>query len=399
MESRKFLLFSTFFPPYHLGGDATHVENLAKLLSENGNEVHVVYLIDSYAFKKGKVSKFFMDNCEDRIIHHPLTSPFGNLSLFKAYSFGESSYYSEKCQDIVSKVNPDVIHYHNIAGFGPSILKYKARERKLYTAHDYWLICQTSKLIRPGGSYCRRAHGCEYCQLYEKRPFQFWRMGSNFRNNLLSLDCIIAPSEFMKNILFNFGINNYIEAIPNFVANSSLPIVEPKGRKYFLYVGLLNKHKGIMDLILNYDSIYNCFGIPLHIVGAGPLDQRIINHISKNNMVNKIKLIGKISDYQLRVEYSKAMALFVPSVWPENNPMVVLEALSHGTPVIGKAIGGIPEIIDNLDHGLLYNTNDELMTSIEKILDEPSLIYKSRDVHDRIYSDSVYLKKYMQILI
>ena len=52
MESKKIVYFSTFFPPFHIGGDATHVENLARLLNKNGNEVHVVHLLDSYYFKK-----------------------------------------------------------------------------------------------------------------------------------------------------------------------------------------------------------------------------------------------------------------------------------------------------------------------------------------------------------
>ena len=43
METAKILMVSTFYPPYHLGGDAIHVKYLADELSKAGHEVHVIH--------------------------------------------------------------------------------------------------------------------------------------------------------------------------------------------------------------------------------------------------------------------------------------------------------------------------------------------------------------------
>ena len=53
----------------------------------------------------------------------------------------------------------------------------------------------------------------------------------------------------------------------------------------------------------------------------------------------------------------------LPSEWYENNPMGVIESLCAGTPVLGAAIGGIPELIDDGKTGFLFEAgNTEKMT-------------------------------------
>ena len=53
MDSLKFLMTCSFYPPYHVGGDATHVEYLAKELAKRGHEVHVFHSLDAYKIKRG----------------------------------------------------------------------------------------------------------------------------------------------------------------------------------------------------------------------------------------------------------------------------------------------------------------------------------------------------------
>ena len=54
METAKILMVSTFYPPYHLGGDAIHVKYLADELSKAGHEVHVIHSLDAYNLKKNE---------------------------------------------------------------------------------------------------------------------------------------------------------------------------------------------------------------------------------------------------------------------------------------------------------------------------------------------------------
>lgn len=83
----------------------------------------------------------------------------------------------------------------------------------------------------------------------------------------------------------------------------------------------------------------------------------------------------------------RARFVVVPSEWYENYPMSVLEAMACGTPVIGAAIGGIPEIVADGKNGLLFPSGDAeaLATKIEYLLDHPDLaIHMGRSGREQI---------------
>jgi glycosyltransferase involved in cell wall biosynthesis len=70
------------------------------------------------------------------------------------------------------------------------------------------------------------------------------------------------------------------------------------------------------------------------------------------------------------------MFVVAPSEWYENNPMSIIEAFAYGKPVIGARIGGIPELVEDGETGLLFSTGDAmgLRRCIEQILANPGLI-------------------------
>ena len=71
----------------------------------------------------------------------------------------------------------------------------------------------------------------------------------------------------------------------------------------------------------------------------------------------------------------------VPSVWYENRPAVILEAFATGTPVIAARIGGITELVQHGQNGLLFEVGSEaeLAEQLQRLLDEPDLLAKLRD--------------------
>jgi len=58
-----------------------------------------------------------------------------------------------------------------------------------------------------------------------------------------------------------------------------------------------------------------------------------------------VRMLGKVPFYEMGTLYSAADLTLVPSVWYDNSPTVIYESLLGGTPVLGSAIGGIPELI------------------------------------------------------
>jgi glycosyltransferase involved in cell wall biosynthesis len=76
---------------------------------------------------------------------------------------------------------------------------------------------------------------------------------------------------------------------------------------------------------------------------------------------------------QMIMEFDVAV---VPSIWPDNSPLVVLESLSAKKPVIGANIGGIPDFVQNGLNGLLFEAGNssDLAEKMRKITESPDLI-------------------------
>lgn len=78
---------TTFYPPFHFGGDALYVQALSRALVARGHEVEVVHCLDAYSAVKGKsVERPILD--QDGIRVHRLSSGFGILSPLLSHQTG-----------------------------------------------------------------------------------------------------------------------------------------------------------------------------------------------------------------------------------------------------------------------------------------------------------------------
>jgi glycosyltransferase involved in cell wall biosynthesis len=103
---------------------------------------------------------------------------------------------------------------------------------------------------------------------------------------------------------------------------------------YFLIGGRLQPHKNNEAVL----QLFNKNGLPLHVFGTGR-QEPYLRSIAKSN----IKFLGRISDEQLRDEYSGAQALIYPPY--EDFGLMSVEAAACGTPTIGLGQAGILETV------------------------------------------------------
>ena len=410
METKKILMITSFYPPYHVGGDATHVKYLSESLVKQGHEVHVMYSIDAYNLKKGeKTIKEENEENENFPIIHKLKSPIGRFEPIFNYTFGTQYYTFKIFRNLIKENKFDIVHYHNISLLGYRILKKlnNYHYKRIYTAHGYWSICPLGNLFKENKKIChnlpnQKFYSCISCLLKSKRPIQIWRYLVKYEKYFRSLDCIIAPSLFMKKKLMEKKINSKIYVIPNFVPDppDEKIIKKIKYGDYFLYAGALEENKGIGILMKTF--LDREIKSKLIIVGTGSLYSKVKKLVEKKNKESskKILFFGWAEKNFLYSLYYYTNALILPSLWYENAPLSVLECLSVGTPVIGANIGGIPEILEKIDPDLIFNGN-KIETLKEKILNFNKVKYSRKEIKEvwrKNFSEEIYLKRYLKII-
>ena len=397
-DKKRILMVTSFYPPYHVGGACTHVYYLANELAKKGHEVHVLYSKDAYYLKrKHKPSTSNYVNHENVHLHELKTS-MGKLSLLYTYVFGALPFKKEVIDLFNQKF--DVIHYHNISMLGPKVLQY-GNAKKIYTAHDHWLICAFNDYFTRG-RICRnniKQIGCSLCLLRNKRPVQLWRHTKMLQNSLKNIDLIISPSVYLKNFLIKNSINIPVMVLPNFISHPPEHIEENRileKNSYFFYAGMLEEIKGITNLLKAFkDSDKG-----LIIAGKGSLERHVRSFISKNKLKNRIIYVGWLEGEEIYSYYKNALAFILPSLCPENSPLTVLEAMSVGTPSIGSNIGGIPEIIKKIDEDLVFRYNDTMGLK-EKAANFDKNKYDTeaiKEIYKKNFSPESYIEQYLEII-
>jgi glycosyltransferase involved in cell wall biosynthesis len=261
---------------------------------------------------------------------------------------------------LLNDFNPDVVHLHNIHSYLSPVVAQVARRRGLrvvWTMHDYKLICPAYTCLRAG-------RPCEACFSRKSGVFRHACMKGSRAASLLAwmealywnrkklerlTDRFISPSSFLKEKMVSAGFRaEQIEVLPNFMHRPTPP---PAGKgAYYCYTGRLSAEKGVATLL----DAARRLPFPLKVIGGGPL----LDSLRKQFPQTHIEFTGQLPAEQLLPAVQQAQFLVMPSVWYENNPFSVIEALCLGTPVLGANIGGIPELIEDGVNGMLFEPGD-----------------------------------------
>jgi glycosyltransferase involved in cell wall biosynthesis len=393
-------MITTFYPPYNFGGDGIFVHRLSNELACRGHQVDVIHCVDSYRLlARREPTKTYDDH--PNVTVHGLKSPVGFFSPLATQQTGFPFFKSACIRKILEK-GFDVIHYHNISLVGgPRILEY-GRGIKLYTMHEYWLVCPTHVMFRFGREPCRRPH-CFPCTLVYRRPPQWWRYLGLMEGAVKHVDAFISPSRFNKDKHHQMGLNVRIEHIPYFIpplaGGAPKPIEaaqETLDKPYFLFVGRLEKIKGLQTLI----SVFRCYRkAQLLVAGTGGYEARL-RQLTQG--INNIHFLGFLSEQKLQTLYRKAVALIVPSMWFDVFPNVILEAFRQKTPAIVRRMGGMPEYIEESGAGFVYDTNEALVAAMNQVLVDPScrrrLGQRGHQAYQREWTAEVHLERYYALI-
>ena len=138
-------------------------------------------------------------------------------------------------------------------------------------------------------------------------------------------------------------------------------------------VGFIGRLEYPKDPLLFIETIKKARINNAVIVGDGDLRSAVQNSIKKNNLENKVDFIGEVHRDQVFDILAKLRVVVMTSRW-EGLPLLPLEAISIGTPVVATSVGGLPEIIVDGAGGILVERDsNQIRSAIEKLLRDPAL--------------------------
>lgn len=275
-----------------------------------------------------------------------------------------SGYHAMK--QAIARFAPDVIHAHNTFPLlSPSIFwAAKARTTPVVlTLHNFRLTCANASLFRDGRP-CEQCVGHVPVPALRHRCYKRSLAGTaavvcmNSLHRRLGtyrkkVDAYIALSEFSKAILVRSGLPpEKIFVKSNFTFDPSQAAVSRSPQMVF--AGRVSSEKGPQLLLQAWNSIKPS-GHKLLMFGDGPDREDLQGRYTGDGAV---VWLGAQPRERVIAALASSRFLVVPSLLYENMPMVVLEALSVGTPVIAPNSGPFPELITHQKEGLLFTRGD-----------------------------------------
>jgi colanic acid/amylovoran biosynthesis glycosyltransferase len=178
------------------------------------------------------------------------------------------------------------------------------------------------------------------------------------REKIQHASFVVAISEFTRSQLYRWAesadwckihvIHCGLDEM--FLSAATTPIQE---RPRLVNVGRLSEQKG--QLLLIEAAALLCqqgLDFELVIVGDGSLRDELERRIDQHGMRSRVRITGFLDNHGVRRELEAARALVMPS-FAEGLPVVIMEALALGRPVIATHIAGIPELVEPGRHGWL----------------------------------------------
>ena len=275
----------------------------------------------------------------------------------------------ERFRKTLYEFSPDVVHFHNIYGLCPEIIEdcRDINVPTIMTLHDYWGICHRNLMVKDNGDICIKVSDTcseckEYLMLENGRDVTTDNRNSQNMEYYKMINFFIAPSNYIAERYIERGINRERIKVINNGIDASLfkEAKKPRYGKIRLgYVGQVAWHKGIENLINAVSMLDDTERKKVSLIIAGSGDKDFMDYCKGlARGLRFVKFIGHVEYGRIPDIYKKIDILIVPSIWPENHPHSIVEAMASGTPVIASDIGGIPELIDDGINGFLFEHNN-----------------------------------------
>jgi len=378
---KRVLIVSHLFPPYILGGSEIVAFEQSRELLARGYDVKV--FCGRQAFGKRRFAAYRENGPFDITRVNLAPQDFRNRN----YANYNKDELQSVFKDAIAEFAPDVVHFHNIYPFSVKMVDTCALFNipAVMTLHDYWPVCFKNIMVDNNGRICKKngiaCIGCKEGVFCDNDKLSILSRNFLFKSSLSNIQRFISPSKYLAQVFTGSGfdgrkfrvVNNGID-IGRFRS-----IRRHRGSKVrFAFVGSILPHKGVDNLLAAIANLKNRDKISVYLVGKGDMDFiKYCRYIIKRfSLDNTVRLTGAVDNRDIHRIYRNIDALILPSLWPENCPVSIMEAMACRVPVLASNIGGIGELVKDGFNGMLfeYNDVDSLARCMERIIDNPALI-------------------------
>ena len=414
------------FPPYNMAGSEVYTYYLSRELARK-DEVYVFHRIANPEQEEYKMSYGTYNGLNVCTINN----------TFKYCDSFEETYrndvISKRFGSFLDELNPDIAHFGHVNFLSTTLIE-EAKKRKIpvvFTLHDFWLFCQLGQLLKRNLSLCIRPESseCVRClapelsmnggigkvagftrraipdfqnskylgkilkgihRQYAKILFLFQKeteaqikkRTGHIKEMCSLVDLFIAPSNFLLDKFIEFGIPENKIAYHNNGFNTDLfnNFFRVNSKKIrFGYIGAFIPSKGVHILLDAFNSIKSQ-NVELRIHGTFlPYHSGYENYpeyLKSLSRKDNILWFGEYSNKDIAGILSEIDVLVVPSIWYENSPLTINEAFMAGVPVLASNIGGMTELVQDGENGLLFQVGDceGMAEKMQMIIDNPGLI-------------------------
>jgi glycosyltransferase involved in cell wall biosynthesis len=368
---------------YPSGGDWTYVDNVVKLYRQKGHTVIPFSMKDERNFAT-PYSKYFIDNIDYKKLNKRSISAGVKVVANSIYSTQAQENLSKLLDDVqIDAVHINVIHHY----ITPTILKI-LKDRNIpiiWTLHEYTPICPESTFISHG-EICERCfggafyncvtHSCKKGSYLASTVAALENYVHNYLNYYQYVDYYICPSVFVYNKFkqFNFFKDKLVQLYHGYdytEINVAAGTTSAFDEKYVVFTGRLEKIKGAHTVL---KAMQLCPGINLKLIGDGTQEEELKAFKEAHGLTN-VSFLGKQTKQETLRIVNGAQFLVCASEWYEVLGFTVVEAMALGKPVIGSAIGAIPEMVIDNHTGLLFEPGNsaQLALFIKKLYTDDAL--------------------------
>ncbi len=395
----KLLMVVHDFLPASTAGVEVYVHDLARALLVAGEGVAVAHTVRGvgraqYALQRSELDGLTTWQLVQNYPYRPMDEVVRDPQAERRFD------------EILAREAPDLVHVHHLWGWSAG-LAARARAEGVPTVmhlHDHWLACPAGGQRRRGdGAICDELDlaTCDTCYAgFRSREGLLERLGlraarilprtlppdllhrsfaalpgparrtlkrinerpaprlevtagaaarrrDTLRGALDATDRFVAPSRDMASRMAAWGLDrSRIEVIPNGtpLPRADVPcpgVVDPRRPLSLLFLGTPVAHKGVHRLVEAVERLGGAVRLTIHGHDPAPAYRRRLQGAH-------VDLAGPLPHRSIGDAIDAADLVCLPSLWPENAPLVLLEARARRRPVLASDIGGVPESAEGL---------------------------------------------------